>query len=57
MHAGARPHVDQIVGRADGVFVMLDDNDGVAQVAQPLQRFQQPRVVALVQADGRFVQT
>ena len=35
---------------------MLDDNDGVAEVAQPLQRVEQPAVVALVQADGGLVE-
>jgi hypothetical protein len=35
---------------------VLDDQHAVAQVAQARQRRQQPRVVALVQADRRFVQ-
>ena len=35
---------------------MLDDDDGVADVAQPLERPDQPRVVALVQADRRLVE-
>ena len=35
---------------------MLDHDHGVAEVAQPLQRFQQPRIVALVQADRGLVQ-
>src|SRR3546814_1572204 len=42
MHARARPHVDDIVGGADRVLVMLHDKHRVAQVAKPLQRFQQP---------------
>ena len=56
MLAGAGAHVDDPVGRAHGVFVVLDHDQGVAQVAQPLQRVDQPRVVALVQADARLVQ-
>ena len=35
---------------------MLDHDHGIAEVAQPLQGFQQPRIVALVQADRRLVQ-
>jgi hypothetical protein len=35
---------------------MLDDDDGVAEIAQMLQRFEQPVIVALVQADGRLVE-
>ena len=38
MHAGARPHIDQPVGGADRLLVVLDDDDRVAEVAQPLQR-------------------
>ena len=53
---GARPHVDQIVGGADRLLVMLDHQHGIAEVAQPLQRLQQPGIVALMQADGGLVQ-
>ncbi len=35
---------------------MLDHDHGIAEVAQPLQGFQQPRIVALVQADRGLVQ-
>ena len=56
MHPGARPHIDQPVGGADRLLVMLDDDHGVAKVAQPLQRIEQPAVVALVQPDGGFVE-
>jgi hypothetical protein len=35
---------------------MLDDDHGVAEVAQALQRFEQPVVVALVQADRGLVE-
>ena len=56
MHAGAGADVEHVVGEADGVLVMLDHDHGVAEVAQPLQRFQQARIVALVQADRGLVQ-
>ena len=54
--AGARADVDHVVGLADRLLVVLDDDHGVAGVAQVLQRGQQPAVVALVQADRRLVQ-
>ena len=54
--AGVRADVDDPVGRADGVLVVLDDDEGVAEVAQPDQRLDEPVVVALVQPDGRLVQ-
>ena len=54
--AGAGADVDHVVGDADRVLVVLDHDHGVAEVAQPVQRFEKPRVVALVQADRRLVE-
>jgi hypothetical protein len=54
--ARARAHVDQVVGRAHRLLVVLHDEHRVAQVAQPLERPDELAVVALVQADGRLVQ-
>ncbi len=56
MHARAGPHVDHVVRQADRLLVMLHDEDRVPQVAQPEQRIQEPAVVALMQADARFIQ-
>ena len=56
MDAGARAHIDEIIGAADRVLVMLDDDHGVAEIAQPFQRREQPVVVALMQADRRLVE-
>ncbi len=56
MDAGARADVEHMVGGADGVLVVLDHDHGVAEVAQSLQRFEQPRVVALVQPDRGLVE-
>ena len=56
VHAGAGADVDHVVGGADGVLVVLDHDHGVAEVAQPPQRFQEPGVVALVQADRGLVE-
>ena len=54
--ARARSHLDQVVGRADHVAVMLDHDDGVAEVAQPLERADQAVVVGRVQADARLIE-
>ena len=54
--AGAGPEVDDVVGRADRLFVVLDDDHGVAEIAQPRERREQRAVVALVQADRRLVE-
>ncbi len=40
----------------DRVLVVLDHDHGVADVAQVLERVEQARVVALVQADGGLVE-
>ena len=54
--ARAGTQVDDPVGGADGLVVMLHDQHRVAQVAQALQGVQQAGVVARVQTDGRLVQ-
>ena len=54
--AGIRSDVDDPVGRADGVFVVLDDDEGVAQVAQPGEGVDETTVVALVETDRWFVE-
>ena len=54
--ACARAHIDHIVGRTDRVLVVLDDDHGVALVAQALQGRDEAVVVALVQPDRGLVQ-
>ena len=53
---GPGPEVDDVVGGADRLLVVLDHEHGVAEVAQALERVEQPAVVALVQADRRLVE-
>ena len=45
-----------MVGRAHRALVVLDHDHRVAEVAQPLERGDQPLVVALVQADRGLVE-
>ena len=56
MNAGAGADIHHVVGREDGLLVMLHHEHAVAEIAQRLQRLEQPRIVALVQADGGLVQ-
>ena len=56
VHPGARTQIDHVVGLAYRVFIVLDHDHGVAEIAQVHQRVEQALVVALVQADGRLVQ-
>ena len=51
MHAGAGAEVHDVVRLADRILVVLNDDDGVAEVAQAVERVGQALVVALVQAD------
>ena len=54
--AGARTDVDDPVGVRDGVLVVLDDDQGVPEIPQPSEGFDQPAVVTLMQADRRLVE-
>ena len=54
--ARARADIDQVIGGADQLQVVLDHQHRVAQVAQPAQDVDQALRVARVQPDGRLVQ-
>src|SRR5579859_5949833 len=56
MNAGARAKFDDVIGGTNGILIMLDDDDGIADVAQPFERGNHLEVVARVQANTRFVQ-
>ena len=56
MNAGARPDIDDVIGGEDRILVMLDDDHAVAEVAQPPQRVEQPRIVALMQTDRGLIE-
>ena len=54
--ARAGANVYEVIGTADGVFVVLHHHQGVALVAQHLKRIQQHAVVSGVQSNGGLVQ-
>src|SRR5207244_7332746 len=56
LDASAGPHVDQMVGRQDGLAVVLDDDHAVAEIAELSEQCQESRIVARVEADRRLVQ-
>jgi hypothetical protein len=56
MDARPRADVEHMIGAADGFLVMLHHDDGVAEVAQPAQRLEQPGIVALVQPDRGLIE-
>ena len=53
---GPGPKSTIVVGGPHRVFVVLDDDDRVAQVAQLMQRVEQRSIVARMQADRRLVE-
>ena len=54
--ARSRAHVQQPVGREHDLRVVLDDDERVARLAQPLHHVDHPAHVARVQPDRRLVQ-
>ena len=54
--AAFRTHVDDPVGVANDVQIVLDDEDRIAEAYQPLQHLQQLAHIVEVQASGRLVQ-
>ena len=54
--SGSRADVDDVVGDPDGLLVVLDHDEGVAEIPQPHQRLDEPPVVSLVEPDRRLVE-
>ncbi len=54
--ARAGAHVDQAIGREHHRRIVLDHDQRIARVAQPLHRLDDPREVARMQPDARFVE-
>ncbi len=50
--AGARPHVDDVLGGPDDVRVVLDDDDGVADILERTEDLDEAVVVAGMEADA-----
>ena len=55
-HARAGAEVEEVIRLAHGVLVVLDHDHGIPDVTQMPERVEQTIVVALVQADARFVE-
>ena len=54
--ARTRTEVDDKIGATNGIFVMLDDQDGVAKIAKVFERAEKPCIVSRVKADAGFVE-
>ena len=53
--AGAWPNINQPIGLPNGVFIMFDHDERVADIAQTLESLNQSMVISLVQANGRLI--
>ena len=49
VHAGTRADIDNMVGIADGVFIVLDHQDRIAQVTEMNERAQKPFIIPLME--------
>src|SRR6202007_3398645 len=56
VYARARSEVDHVVGLENGLLVMLDHYDRVADAAELFESAQQPLVVTMARADRRLIQ-
>jgi hypothetical protein len=56
LHPRPGAEVDEVVGRAHGVLVVLDDDHGIPLVAERLEGPQQAVVVARMQPDRGLIQ-
>ena len=56
MLARTGAEIHHVIRRADRLLVVLHHDDGVAEIAQAVQRAEQRAIVPLVQADGRLVE-
>ena len=55
MLAAARADIDQIIGRTNDLFLVLDHEKRIAFVAQVMHHTHQPTNVARMQTNARFV--
>ena len=54
--AALRPQIHNPVSIADHVHIVLDDDDAVAQVRQPVQHFQQLADIVKMQSRSRLIE-
>src|SRR5215831_8579498 len=50
------PKVQDVVGGSNGLAVVLDDQDRIAQITQAFEAFEQALIIALMQTNARLVE-
>src|SRR5207249_9144689 len=54
--ARTRAEIDDEIGRAHGLFIVLDDDNGIAHVAELFEAVEQALVIARVQANTGLIE-
>src|SRR5690606_22863597 len=54
--ASTRTNVQKVVSGTDGIFVVLNDNHRIAQIAEVLEGADQSFVIALMQTNTRLIE-
>src|SRR5262249_25746712 len=54
--AGTRTEINHVVGAANGLFIVLNDQNCISKISQLGERFEQAMVVTMVQSDGGLVE-
>ena len=55
MNACGRTNVNNMISFIHCVFIMFDDKERIAQIAEPLERHDQAVIITLVETDRRLV--
>jgi hypothetical protein len=56
LHARGRTQIHHVIGAADGVLVVFDDDERILVERELRERIEQHRVVARMQPDRRFIE-
>ena len=56
VNARTGAHIDHVVGSANRILIVLDDDNGIADIAQALKCLDQAFVVALMKTNRRLIQ-
>jgi hypothetical protein len=54
--ASAGAEIKQVVGRAKNISVVLDHENGIAQIAQLFKDVDEPGGISCMETDGRLVE-
>ena len=56
MDARTRTDIDNIIGVANGILIVFDDDHRIAKIPEPPQRAEQPLVIALVKTNRWLIE-